>query len=52
MKVLFFVMILGVKFSNIVRSKETLERIDVVDMTKPTTWTDMSMYYGAMEKHW
>lgn len=26
--------------------------IDVVDMTKPTTWRAMSTYYGAIDKHW
>ncbi|XP_035432955.1 uncharacterized protein LOC118264530 [Spodoptera frugiperda] len=31
---------------------EDPDRIDVVDMTKPTTWRDLAIYYGAVEKHW
>ncbi|XP_075973371.1 uncharacterized protein LOC142974760 [Anticarsia gemmatalis] len=34
------------------RGIDLQDKIDVVDMTKPTAWQDMSMYYGAMEKHW
>lgn len=32
--------------------RDNPDRIDIIDMTKPTTWNSMSPYYGAMEKHW
>lgn len=41
-----------VQMSHVMHCKEDFDRIEILDMTKPTTWKALNTYYGAIEKHW
>ncbi|KAJ8727887.1 hypothetical protein PYW08_016272 [Mythimna loreyi] len=50
-KHIFFVTII-VEITQHIQCLSETRGIEVVDLTSPTTWKDMSKYYGAVENHW
>ncbi|XP_028155977.1 uncharacterized protein LOC135074374 [Ostrinia nubilalis] len=54
-RIIFYVVLIEQCFGKVLldqKSDESMGMINVVDLTKATTWKDLSSYYTAVEKHW